>query len=259
MNPTLLMQTFPLPLLKVDSADFDATNDYMTRGAGLTGAGDSKTGIASWWWNGGISNLLTGAFLKTDSLAGLTSRSQLFGPAIAAPRIQFRNAGGSVVLDIHHIGLLTAAGWWHCLSSWDLNAGVASLRVSSVANGVFETQNLASTALVNDTIDYTLSNWRVGAELDGSNLYGGDLAELYFAPGQYLDFSLVVHRRKFISAGGKPVYLGATGQLPTGTAPLVYLHLDDGETVANFATNRGTGGNFTITGTLGTGSTSPSD
>jgi hypothetical protein len=39
----------------------------------------------------------------------------------------------------------------------------------------------------------------------------------------------------------------------------MYHHLDNGEAVANFATNRGTGGNFTITGTLDTASTSPSD
>ena len=78
--------------------------------------------------------------------------------------------------------------------------------------------------------------------------FNGALAEVYFAPGQYLYFSIASNRRKFISRTGKPVHLGTTGMLPTGTAPLVYHHLDDAEAVANFATNRGTGGNFTITG-----------
>ena len=87
----------------------------------------------------------------------------------------------------------------------------------------------------------------------------GFFAEVSFAFGQSLDFSIVSNRRKFLSAGGKPVFLGADGSLPTGTAPIIYQHLDDGEAVANFATNRGTGGDFTITGTLDTGSTSPSD
>jgi hypothetical protein len=39
----------------------------------------------------------------------------------------------------------------------------------------------------------------------------------------------------------------------------MYLHLDDGETVNNFALNAGTGGDFTVNGTLATAATSPSD
>jgi hypothetical protein len=110
-----------------------------------------------------------------------------------------------------------------------------------------------------DTLDYTGGDWSVGARPSGNLKFDGCLSEFYFAPGQYLDFSLVANRRKFISPTGKPVQLGLTGSLPTGTAPLMYHHLDDGEAVANFATNRGTGGNFTITGTLDTAASSPSD
>ena len=113
--------------------------------------------------------------------------------------------------------------------------------------------------LTDDTIDYTKEDCVVGAQGDGTFKFDGCLAELYFAPGQYLDFSIVANRRKFISASGKPIQLGRRGELPTGTAPLVYQHLDKGEAVANFATNRGPGGDFTITGTPDTGSTSPSD
>jgi hypothetical protein len=85
------------------------------------------------------------------------------------------------------------------------------------------------------------------------------MAELYFAPGQYLDFSTESNRRKFITAIGTPMDLGSDGSAPTGTAPLVYQRLAAGETVANFATNRGTSDDFSIIGTLVTGSSSPSD
>lgn len=40
---------------------------------------------------------------------------------------------------------------------------------------------------------------------------------------------------------------------------IIYFHLDPAEAPADFATNRGTGGNFSITGALTAGSTSPSD
>jgi hypothetical protein len=49
------------------------------------------------------------------------------------------------------------------------------------------------------------------------------------------------------------VDLGATGTTPTGAQPLIYMPAGDP------ATNAGTGGNFTVTGTLDVSSTSPSD
>jgi len=107
--------------------------------------------------------------------------------------------------------------------------------------------------------DLTLADWSIGALPDGTAKVNACFAEVYFAPAQYLDLSVVANRRKFISASGRPVYLGADGSRPTGTAPIMYQRLADGAAASTFATNLGTGGDFTITGTLTTGSTSPSD
>lgn len=88
----------------------------------------------------------------------------------------------------------------------------------------------------------------------------GDIADFWLAPNQNLltagDISEAT-RRKFISANGKPVNLGANGETPTGTAPRVFFKRDGA--ASTFATNRGTGGAFTLTGTLTNASTSPSD
>lgn len=73
------------------------------------------------------------------------------------------------------------------------------------------------------------------------------LGEAYFAPGQFLDFTVAANRRKFNQfVGGLllPVSLGTDGSLPTGVAPIIYLHLDNGEAASNFNLNRGSGGNF---------------
>lgn len=83
----------------------------------------------------------------------------------------------------------------------------------------------------------------------------GNVADFWFAPGQFIDFSIEANRRKFIGADGKPVDLGSDGSAPTGAAPTIFLSGDD----AGFATNRGTGGAFTLTGALTNASTSPSD
>lgn len=250
----LMFASYTNPLIVVDAADFDGT-DLMTRGAGFTNAADSKTGILSFWarldGNDGATRQIIasattvgGSTLRTRARFLLTSN--LF-------TISGFNAAASEILTIPSASAYTAgATWYHVLSSWNLATASGTLYVNDVSD-------IGSPTLTDDTIDYTMADWGVADSPGTGNPFSGCLAELYFAPGQYLDFSLVANRRKFISASGKPVHLGTTGSLPTGTAPIVYQHLADAEAVANFATNRGTGGDFAITGTLATCSTSPSD
>jgi hypothetical protein len=234
-----------------DAADFDGTNDKMARGAELDGMADSKSGIFSGWVRIDGGDGTTRRILGTQSGGGL----QVFINAGNVFRALARNAALTDILGMNTPNTFTASiTWLHVLMSWDLaTASARSIYINDSINVVVDT-------FVDDTIDYTRGNWGVG-DNPGINpvKWNGAMAEIYFAPGQYLDFSVEANRRKFISATGKPVDLGADGSTPTGVAPLVYLHLDDGEAVANFATNRGTGGNFTITGTLDTASSSPSD
>lgn len=232
-----------LPQISCDGAKFDGTNDYMTRGAGLTGAADSKTGIFSTWW-------------KFDAASG--QEVLLAGARFSISRdntnwvyISGANAAGTNILQMTSAGSY-GNGWKHILASWDLSAATGRIYISDALDF-----NLLTAT--NDNIDYTVADWVIGAYTDGTLKQNGCQAETYFAPGQYLDFSIEANRRKFISKAGKPVDLGADGSLPTGTAPLVYLHLAKSEAVANFATNRGTGGNFSITGILDTATTRPSD
>ena len=242
-------------LYSVDSADFDGTNDYMLRGAGLTGAADSKTGILSCW-------------LRIDGGDGIDMEIFDGLPAVGSvnPRFSFfkvvtsnviaiigQNAVASSILDLRSATAYTAsATWLHILASWNLATAATYFYV----NDVDDENTITAT---DDTLDYTLADWSVCSFGDGSSKFNGCLTELYFAPGQFLDFSTVANRRKFIDAYGKPVYLGANGAAPTGTAPLVYQRLFKSQAVAGFATNNATGGDFSITGTLATGSTSPSD
>jgi hypothetical protein len=87
-----------------------------------------------------------------------------------------------------------------------------------------------------------------GRGSDGNALISADMADLWYAPGVYIDFSVEMNRRKFISAAGKPVDLGSSGQRPTGSAPLVLL---SGAT-EGWHINKGTGGGFIENGALTT-------
>jgi hypothetical protein len=82
-----------------------------------------------------------------------------------------------------------------------------------------------------------------------------DVADFYSAPGQFLDLSIEANRHKFISASGKPVDLGSDCSNPTGTGPAICFSGDS----TGFATNKGTGGAFTLIGALMDASTSPSN
>ena len=253
MKTAFLSLASRAPLLVCDSADFDGTNDYMTRGAGLDGAADSKSGIISCWAriDGGDASTL----IILDAIIGATIPFRLRRLNTNLIVITGENAAGTDILELTTVATYTSsATWLHILSSWNLAVpGASHLYINDVSDK-------SATTFTDDTIDYTHTDWGIGATPStGGGKWNGCLAELYFAPGQYLDFSLAYNRRKFISTSGKPVYLGADGSVPTGTAPIVYQRVADGAAVATFATNLGTGGNFSITGTLDLGSTNPSD
>lgn len=260
--------TYPQePNLIVDAAHFDGANDFM-RIAALSGVVDGKKGIFSAWVRFTGSDGVQKHLLCQDSaiLSGVQhlATSAVTREASNILRVKMdrdNGVAGAPILQLSTSGTYTiASGWVHILASWDLaTAGARHLYINDVLDMNVDT-------FTNDIIDYAnLFEWLVGANLlqgdppPAARLLDADLADLYFNTVDYLDFSLVSNRRKFISAGLKPVYLGTDGSVPTGSVPVVYQHLADAEAAANFATNRGTGGNFAITGALTTGASSPSD
>lgn len=237
---------------RVEAADFDGSNDYMTRGGGLTGAADSKQGIFSAWARVDGGDGAERTILSSETGSG----AQINQIRLFTDNRLFIDCGAAgdpftISLRIRTAGtILAGASWRHILASWDVAAAERHLYIDDVSDVVQVLYN-------NLNVDYTNADWAIGATTGAFNKFNGGLAELYYAPGQYLDFSVEANRRKFISAASKPVNLGGDGSLPTGSAPLVYQRLGAGEAVANFATNRGTGGDFSITGTLDLADTSP--
>jgi hypothetical protein len=248
-----MLATYHYPMRVCDSADFDGTNDSMARGAGLDGAADSKLLTFSFWVK---PTDTTQSWILNNSAGGVTRGFIDVNPFGNQDFIvQMGDSGGTdVIRQTCEPFIIIEGAWNHVILSVDV-ADTAKRHV--YVNDVSAQGSWIAYADV--AMDFTLTDIFFARTIAGTELLDGDIAEFYYAPGQYIDLSLVSNRRKFRSASGKPVHLGSTGSVPTGTAPAVYFHLDDGEAVANFATNRGTGGNFTITGTLATGSTSPSD
>jgi len=225
---------------------FDGTNDYMTRGAALTGLADGKEGTCSFWikLNGGDAGAMS-------IIEGATNAFWIQRPADNTFRIQAYNAAAGAILVYYSSTTYTAgATWLNVLWSWN-QAGTSYLYVNDVNKKTAQTQD-------NDTIDYDASaNWGIGGQSGGGQKLNADLAELWFDDAA-INFSVEANRRKFITATGKPAQLLADGSGP-GIQPIVYQSVRPGDAATVFATNRGTGGNFSITGTLAIAATSPSD
>jgi hypothetical protein len=237
-----LAAMLPLPLLMASSAAAYTTtmvwfsSAHLTRGGDLTGIADGKQGTFSGWVRLRAGNATAmrlfnngGGFIRV--LRDTDNKWKVEGYNSAATKIlgltsTVTNGINQNVMNI--------------LASWDLDTGAAHLYVGG------ENVLAASPTLTNDVIDYARASpdWAVAARTDGTNRLTGNVADLWFDT-RYIDLSDPVERAKF-AVDGAPADLGANGETPTGTSPLVYLR---GPTMT---TNLGTGGNFTASGTPAT-------
>jgi hypothetical protein len=231
--------------ITVNAVNFDGTNDYLTRGADFTSNIDGPRGTLVFWldMNGGdgaVHNIMIGE----GSFFNLTRRND------NKMQINLWSATPANILDMLSINTRVAADGWVCvLMSWDLTS---ALKAHLFFNDVDETS--IATKIEGD-IDYTRANYAIGASITGGAKLNGCLSQFYFNAEEYLDFTVESNRRKFISAGGKPVDLGADGSGPTGSVPILFL---SGPT-DSWHTNDGDGGGMTEVGALTDCANSPSD
>lgn len=238
--------------LTVDAAEFDGST-YLNRGSDLTGNADSSVGSLSLFLDIGAVDGNFNAIMENDGgyVRVRRNSSDKLSIELASP------SAASILVFTSSSSVVDLTGIVSFLASWDMNFG-AGLKLSQLYVNDASDITVVTDTGVADVVNYTTTDWSVGASPAGSIPLTGCLSELWFT-NEYIDFSVEANRRKFITAAFKPQDLGADGSTPTGTAPLIYLHLDDAEAAANFALNAGTGGDFTITGTLTTCATSPSD
>lgn len=223
-----------------DAVHFDGGPSFLARESALTGIVASPLGLFSMWKKSSVS--LEALLLGVD--VGIVQ--------IAENLIALLDEAGTTFQYQQFTATLSNNAWHHVLMSWNTNfaAGNRILQIyvddAAITPGAEEGDGDAF-----DVSYPTETFWFLGPQ----DTVACDISEYYFAPGQFLDLTTQSNRRKFISAGGKPVDLGADGSTPTGTAPAMFF---SGDATA-FATNRGTGGAFTLTGSLTNASTSPSD
>ena len=216
------------------SVNFDGTNDYLSRGAAITGLSDGTEFTLSFWVRktGGDGGHM---ILFTDNAGHFQSQIHTNNKI----NIKGHSAGASELIDMNSsVEILADGRWHHVMFSTNTSSDTHHLYVDGV--DAADKQNSTT-----GTMDLTQTDYTIGGASWGVKMHG-DIADLYFTD-EYIDLSSSSNRIKFIDANKLPVSLGSDGSTPTGTAAKVYLNQN---TLSTWHTNAGTGGGFTESGAL---------
>ena len=198
----------------VDAVTFDGTNDYLSRGAALTGASDSRKVWGSFWYR------KSSAIATNESFFGMANGNKAwlyhstFGSPAARMRLLLIHSSGSPSLEIvATIGMDNDGDWHHVAWYADTNQ-TAGAKVGYIYHdGVDVTASKVDAGVAFD-INLSSNNINIGSSMDGGSgiaKFSGDLAEFILAPGQDFDISNPVNLAKLRSGAGKPVDVGADG------------------------------------------------
>jgi hypothetical protein len=215
-----------------DSAEFNGSNQYLSRTSALSGVADGKVFSFACAFNADDVSVDRSIFM-IDAGANLKFSIQVDGAGTLI--IRGYNSGGTQILDIRKTSAVATGNWYRLLCSVDLtNASNRYTDLSGVSSFTYSTYT-------DDNIQFSATRVGVGANARATAIWfmDGKIGFLWFNT-EYIDFSQEANRLKFFDAFNNPVDLGADGSIPTGNQPLIYMN--EG---FHLGTNLGSGGNFT--------------
>jgi hypothetical protein len=250
---------------KTGAVHFDGLTAYL-RLESLT-ATDSSQLIYSYWFkdvvnllNIGPVELISSDYNGTDAFHEVHDSGEPSSPKIFTTESTFTQE-----LDfVNATGPCSAGVWHHALGALDVGFAAGARPHWLFVDDIDVTDDIIDVGiaftLVANGLPFNLIGEIAGSPIPFLQTVEADIADFWWALNQFLDLSVVANRRKFISAAGKPVDLGATGSTPTGTAPTFFLRRAPGDAAALFANDRsGNGNNFTVNGLMTVSPTSPTD
>lgn len=229
------------------TAQLNGTSNGIQRGADLTGIANGKAGTISLWANFTNSAGSYNPLWVSRNNSTIGDSVQLSRQVGGGLRLAALNSAGTGILNVSTAGAAcSSSGLYHIYATWDLSV---NNRVFIYVNGIDSTGTIST--FTNDTIQYSVPNHGLGGNLFSPFVptTPAMLGQVYVNYSTYLD--PVTNISKFYSGSSTPVSLGTSGEIPSGSSPIVYL---DGD-ATTILTNRGTGGNFAAHGTLATGTT----
>jgi hypothetical protein len=239
----------------VNAVEFDGTNDWLSA-SGLTATPQSKQGTLAF------------SFYVPGAVIDATGTSMLAMKAPSQDRLTIkvqRNTGGSPPTDRGYLafavkdaanvnvvvfnsanGTIFPGHWYTVVFSWDSATQTFHRKIKDGAGAWADFTAQGTPSITLDGLCSAMTVVVVGANAAAGTgrMRNHYEAEVYFAPGQYVDLSDPDELDKFLPTIPK----GADGSTPTGVQPWLYLSGD----TANWHINKGTAGGLTEVGALTT-------
>lgn len=233
----------------INNAVFGGSQYLRVSSSTPSGLSNSKAFTVSFWvkMNGGDG---VGQFITYISY-GAIARFFVARGSSNKIRVGAWNVGQTEILNLTGASdVVVSSGWTHVMVAVDLTS---TANRALYINGVNEAATSTWTTYTNDFINFLdTGGTRITIGADKENTPGfflnGALGELWFND----TYNNVIG--DYYSAG-KAVPVGATGQLPIGTSPVLYY--SPGGSGNSWNSNGGTGGTLTRTGTLTTDADPP--
>lgn len=217
-------------------SDLDGSADYLSRASELSGASAGKQFSAAFCV--GVDRLQGAAICIGNSDPSDKLQIQING-AGGVVILAYNSAGSTVISASTSNGTIVVGRNYLIAVSIDLtDTGKRFVTVNGAPVSV------TWTTYVNDSIPFNGNRVFVSKTSFGSSLIDGRLGNLFFDT-RYIDLSVPANLAKFVTGTGidaKPADLGANGEKPFGTPPLIYLPMYGN----NAGKNYGTGGDFTV-------------
>lgn len=215
-------------------------NNALRRTAGVVGVANSKTFTLSFVTNLTSRPSSSGFLYFIGSAGNIAFLVSFDTAATGALYITGRNSSGTIILSATVSNVFADGVQYSVQISVDLNN---SANRSIYVNGVARTVTW-------DTYTNAFIELAFGGEVwvgrgAGANAINGRLSEFYFST-EYVDFSQEANRLKFRDAFGNPVNLTQQIEAAAIPTPAIYMRFPP----TAFGTNSGTGGNFTVNGTI---------
>ena len=225
-----------------NKADF-TYDPYLSRATALTGITNSKKITLSFWAQ--FDNFGQVILSLANSSGGLNFYVDNASNTI---RVLASNAAGSLILNVSTPSLVTGTAYYIQMSADLTSTSLRSFYINGASSAV------TWSTYTNDTINYAGANLpTIGAYWNGSQYTAasrldGRIAELYLS-NEYVDFTQEANRLKFRDCFGNPTDLPSAITAASVPTPAIYMRFPP----TSFGTNSGTGGDFTVNGTISDG------
>lgn len=206
-------------------------------GVGSTPAG--KEGTFSFWADFSVSaNIADQFILQAGDTTGSLIRVEIIRLVGSKVRFTGTDKDGNVAFIVD-TATAYPTGLHHYLVSWDTAQPIVQVRVDGVEDADVIALN------VDVETEYGLYQWYIGSnDRQGENIVA-DLGELFFH-NKWIDIDDSSNVLKFFSDVENPAALGASGQLPFGELPVIYITGTPRRWNTVPANNRGTGDDFAV-------------